>query len=645
VSLQSTVRINSKAIPWLVTFSMLRDFTLQTRSQTTQPVASRDDTLNHLNSVIRWYRDSTTKVEPGQQPGDSIYLSNAVALGKEVVRLAFQSARSQLTLTTAANTAANNSQQDNSTNASQSAQKYQQMENDVSQRIADDQAAIEKLKRPGATRKLAATLQQQQALEGKLALDKSTLDAIQKMKKFVEHTNTGGAGLEGSINELAQSVPEVFSTSATARRATTTAPTSPGTAAANTVVANPLLTPTRTQPPSTGLFGELVFLYGQMEDIHDIDTLLNETANVRKIASDLRQPLRTELLATVKRGQDLAKQPDARKNDYDTLTQQFDQLSAGMLPLSQEILTLDQSRANLLEWKNALSNESATTLRSLFFRVAAIAVALLIVLGISAIWRRLTFRYVHDTRRCRQLLTSRRFAVGFLVSLVVILGFVSEFSSLATFAGFVTAGIAVGLQTVLLSVAAYFFVVGRYGIRVGDRISVAGVTGDVIEVGLVRFYLMELAGTGVDLYSTGRIVVFSNAVLFQATTPLFKQLPGSQYLWHKVVLPLSPQADYELLEKTLQTTVESIHKDDGVALDSRAGAAEMEIQVTPPQPHQNLQFADSGLDLVARYPVDLRRASELDDKITRSLMQAIKADEKLASGIVGTPKIRAAIKG
>ena len=93
----------------------------------------------------------------------------------------------------------------------------------------------------------------------------------------------------------------------------------------------------------------------------------------------------------------------------------------------------------------------------------------------------------------------RRFVVGFLMGVVLILGFVSEFSSLATFAGFVTAGIAVGLQAVLLSIAAYFFLIGRYGFRVGERVSVAGVTGDVVEIGLVRLYIMELAASGGDL--------------------------------------------------------------------------------------------------------------------------------------------------
>ena len=119
----------------------------------------------------------------------------------------------------------------------------------------------------------------------------------------------------------------------------------------------------------------------------------------------------------------------------------------------------------------------------------------------------------------------RRFITGFLMAVVIILGFVSEFHSLATFAGFLTAGIAVALQTVILSVAAYFFLIGRYGVRVGDRITVSGVTGDVIDIGLVRMHLLELAGTGVNLYPTGRVVVFSNSVLLQ-TSPSSSRYRG-----------------------------------------------------------------------------------------------------------------------
>ena len=102
---------------------------------------------------------------------------------------------------------------------------------------------------------------------------------------------------------------------------------------------------------------------------------------------------------------------------------------------------------------------------------------------------------------------------------------------MATYAGFVTAGIAVALQNVILAVVAYFFLIGRYGVRVGDRITLAGVTGRVVDIGLVRIYLMELSGP--ELHSTGRIVVLSNAVLFQPTA-MFKQIPGAEYVWHTI---------------------------------------------------------------------------------------------------------------
>jgi small-conductance mechanosensitive channel len=338
---------------------------------------------------------------------------------------------------------------------------------------------------------------------------------------------------------------------------------------------------------------------------------------------------------------------ESTTKEYADLTRQFNHLSAALLPLSQELVVLEQSRINLNEWKRSITEQSKHNLVSVLTRVGGIALALVIVLILSEIWRRLTFRYIKDARRRRQFLVMRRFVVGFLIGVVLIMGFVSEFSSLATYAGFVTAGIAVGLQTLLLSVAAYFFVIGRYGIRVGDRISVAGVTGDVVDVGLVRFYLMELAGTGVDLFPTGRIAAFSNSVLFQATTPLFKQIPGTEYAWHEIAVTLAPAGDHKVVQEKLMAAVSTVHAKYGEALQPEYGSADdrMEIFLKAPEPEAKLQFVDAGLELVVRYPVDLRRASEMDDQVARALLDAMRNDPAVSAGISGTPRIRAAVKG
>ncbi|HUZ04381.1 MAG TPA: hypothetical protein VMU62_03405, partial [Acidobacteriaceae bacterium] len=262
------------------------------------------------------------------------------------------------------------------------------------------------------------------------------------------------------------------------------------------------------------------------------------------------------------------------------------------------------------------------------------------------VWRRASVKYVHDLRRRRQLLIIRRFTMGFFMGIVLISGFVSQISSLATFAGFLTAGIAVGLQTILLSVAAYFFIVGRYGVRVGDRISVAGVTGDVMEVGLVRMYVMELAGTGIDLYPTGRVAVFSNAVLFQATTPLYKQIPGTEYGWREVALKLNETADFKGAAEKITALVTTLYKKYQQEIERQHGslALHWDISAEVPKIESRLQYVDGGLEFKVRYPVLLRHAAESDEAVTRALVALSQSDAAFQAAVQGPPVLRTTVK-
>jgi small-conductance mechanosensitive channel len=638
---------------------------------------NRNAVLDHLSAVITWYRDATTKGPSIEIPSDAIFQDNIQALAAETVRLAFQSARGEAALATDSNPAP----ADESVGEGSSAPNYAQMQTQVSQRIADSESKIDTLNKqiPTAPRRTHDNLvADRDALQGSLSLDKAMLDAVTKMAAFVENTTENKKGFEGSINELARSIPEVLEAALPSG-----APIPKEKAAqAKAPVPTPNAAEEKTSP---GLIGQVVVLYSEFNNVRNINRLLGETDRVRQAATDLRAPLRDSMRATAQRGQQLSAQaaqnvaanapappkapaapkPVAAPNaagapnaaappaaesatkEYADLTRQFNHLSAALLPLSQELVVLEQSRINLNQWKRAITEQSKHNLISVLTRVGGIALALAIVLILSDVWRRLTFRYIKDARRRRQFLVLRRFVVGFLIGVVLIMGFVSEFSSLATYAGFVTAGIAVGLQTLLLSVAAYFFVIGRYGIRVGDRISVAGVTGDVVDVGLVRFYLMELAGTGVDLFPTGRIAAFSNSVLFQATTPLFKQIPGTEYAWHEIAATLTPAGDHKNIQEKLMAAVSAVHVKYGDALQPQYGSADdrMEIFLQAPVPEAKLQFVDAGLELIVRYPVDLRRASEMDDQVARALLDAIHSDPAISAGITGTPRIRAAVKG
>ena len=621
----------------------------------------REAIVNHLNAAIGWYRDSTAKVQTAAQPSDVIYQDNAQNFAAQALKLAFQSAKEEAEIIAAGGKDTNDDENAQAADASPQPN-YTRVQSRLAARMVEVQSQIEALNKqidraPASARQ--NLIASRDNLQGQLELYKSMQDAVQKMATFAETTEASSGGLAGTINTLTRSVPEVLETSKTGAAAKQPMPAAQPRSANN-----------------AGLMGQLVALYGELGDMHALDNMVGETDRLREAADAVRKPLRDNLVATIRAGnatiggnpssppqpnpdqtqpnpspqaQGAAPQgtPAEIQKRYRDLAANFRSYSDAMVPLAQEMDLLDQSRSNFQEWRRSIARESYGTLQSLLTRVLGIAIALGMVFLLSELWRRLTFRYVHDARRRRQFLVLRRFVIGFLFGIVIILGFVSEFSSLATFAGFVTAGIAVGLQTVLLSVAAYFFVIGRYGIRVGDRISISGVTGDVIDIGLVRLYIRELAGPAVDLYPTGRIVMFSNSVLFQATTPLFKQLPGADYAWHEVVLDLAPGGNHKAVQDKVGAAVNSVFEKYRANIERHASdvAGRIELQLKSPAPESKLQFGDGGLELLVRYPVELGKEAQVDDHMTGALVDLIASDPELKAALSGSPKIRAVVKG
>ena len=113
------------------------------------------------------------------------------------------------------------------------------------------------------------------------------------------------------------------------------------------------------------------------------------------------------------------------------------------------------------------------------------------------------------------------------------------------------------MQSVLVSIVGYFFLIGKYGIRVGDRIQIGTVVGEVIDIGLVRMHLMELNQNG-PLGPTGRVVAFANLIVFQASGGLFKQIPGVNLAWHENTLTLPVVNDYAALKDKLLAAINGV---------------------------------------------------------------------------------------
>jgi hypothetical protein len=138
----------------------------------------------------------------------------------------------------------------------------------------------------------------------------------------------------------------------------------------------------------------------------------------------------------------------------------------------------------------------------------------------------------------------------------------------------------------------------------------------------VRIHLMEMGGAGGDT-PTGRVVAFSNSIVFQPTAGLFKQIPGTSFAWHEITLTLPADMNFSTARERLMKAVQAGLADFKEEIAKQHSAIEDAFEGSPGtglQPTVQLQFTSSGLEALVRYPVALRQAMEIDERVTHAIL-------------------------
>ena len=610
------------------------------------PKADDRDTLNFLNQVIAWYRQLAIEQRLAAEPTELPFLRNDHRMGLEAVNLGFQYARAGAALSYAEATPSSilstdaatgapvptaravprlNSFEAGRQKAAQDLQKLQTQANDLKAKIAH-----------ARRREGAVLVRQLDILQSQIELAQSRVESYTAMVEF-ESTATAGAnkltGLSARIDELERSLPELSA-----------GPAKPDASAAQA------LADARGSgfSPNSVLDAVETMLRLGREGI-TIEDRIAETQALSALYAKVRAPLVKQIRALNQHANELAAQDGAVDiNANRRLKQEFEELIRrhkltvdALMPLAKLNIVLQLYVENLNRWNADVDQRSASQFRRVIVRLAALGMLLIAIFVAAIFWRTLTFRYVQDLRRRRQLLQLRKLAVASVVSLVLVFDFTDELGTLATVVGLAAAGIAVALQNVILSFAGYFFVTGRYGIRVGDRIQLAGVNGDVIEIGLFKLALMELVGDGSTHQPTGRVVVFPNSIVFQANGNFCRQTPGTNFAWNEFKLTLAPECDYRLAEKRLIEVVENVCSPYGDTVQSQYRELERDLnmKLESPRPQCRIRLGQNGIEMTIRYPADTRHAVQIADEISRRVLDAIAHEPALTLAVPGTPNL------
>ena len=258
-------------------------------------------------------------------------------------------------------------------------------------------------------------------------------------------------------------------------------------------------------------------------------------------------------------------------------------------------------------------------------RAAHALVALLVVAVMVRLVRGAATRYIKDTdTRYR----ARKIAVfvGYAAAIVVLLTTLSgELGGLTVVIGAASAGGAFALQEVIASAAGWIALSLGGFYKVGDRVQVGGIMGDVIDIGVLRTTLMECgAWVKTDLYN-GRIVRVANAFVFKQ--PVFNYSNDFPFLWDEITVPVKYGSDRRLAREILERVVNEVSgaTADGAKAKWKQMVRTYRIEDAGLDPIVTLVANDNWLEFTVRYVVDYKARRSTKDALFTRIMDELDA--------------------
>jgi hypothetical protein len=238
----------------------------------------------------------------------------------------------------------------------------------------------------------------------------------------------------------------------------------------------------------------------------------------------------------------------------------------------------------------------------------------------------------------------------FFASAVIILVIWLEVGSHLTIAvGVLGAGIAFASQEVIGSFAGYLNIVTGSLYRIGDRVQLGNVVGDVMDISILRTTVMEIGEwVKADQY-TGRIVAIANRVVF--ADPVYNYTQHWHYLWDEIMIPVTYTSNWR---RAGEIMLEHGHSySSHLQAQARAEFREMVkrylVHDTPIEPALYVVMTDNWIEMTLRYVVEARERRTIKGQLHQELLQHFESEPEITVAsatfeVVGLPPLKGSIQ-
>ncbi len=201
-------------------------------------------------------------------------------------------------------------------------------------------------------------------------------------------------------------------------------------------------------------------------------------------------------------------------------------------------------------------------------------------------------------------------------------------ASLATYLGLLSAGLAVALKDPIANMAGWLFILWRSPFEVGDRIEIGDHAGDVIDLRLFQFTILEIGNWVHADQSTGRIIHIPNGRVF--THDQANYTKAFSYIWDELEVLVTFESDWKRAKSILQEKAQTLDDlEEGAREHLRRASSRYMIFYNKLTPIVYTSVEDSGIMLTLRYLTQPRRRRVRKEELWEAILDAFAQEEQI----------------
>ena len=196
-----------------------------------------------------------------------------------------------------------------------------------------------------------------------------------------------------------------------------------------------------------------------------------------------------------------------------------------------------------------INTRLATQIKAQIIKSVYIIVAILILLGVAFFIKLGVRKYIHDNERIYTTNKIINFLNITLIILILLFAYLDNVSYLVTVLGFASAGLAIAMKDLFMSILGWIVIVVGGAVHAGDRIKVikegAVYVGDVLDISILRITLYEdiTLTTYTENRRAGRVIFIPNNFVF---TTMFSNYThgGIKTVWDGIDFTITFDSDH-----------------------------------------------------------------------------------------------------